>query len=184
VIFIVSGPGGVGKGTIVKQLCAGDPSIHLSRSWTTRARREGEPDDAYVFVSSDVFRKRVDEGGFLEWVEFLGNFYGTPVPEPLDGLDLLLEIELEGAKRVRALHQDAVLVLIVPPSIEEQRIRLLRRGEEEARIQARIDKGRREMEEGVKLADHTIVNDDLDTAVRALADIVNSYRNGENPKDG
>jgi len=179
VIFIVSGPGGVGKGTIVKQLVASDPSLYLSRSWTTRERRDGEAEDAYVFVSETDFRRRVDEGGFLEWVEFLGNFYGTPVPDPRPGADLLLEIELEGAKKVRALHRDAFLILIVPPSIEVQRQRLQKRGEDEERIEQRIEKGRREMEEGQRLADATIVNDDLDTAVEALAGIVNAYRHSK-----
>lgn len=176
-IFIVSGPGGVGKGTIVKQLVRRDPSLFLSRSWTTRARREGEDVDAYKFVSVEEFRQHADAGGFLEWVEFLGNFYGTPVPNPPDGRDLLLEIELEGGQKVKALHSDAVLILIVPPSIEVQRQRLQKRGESAERIEQRIEKGRWEMQDGERIADATIINDDLDTAVRALADIVNKYRN-------
>lgn len=175
-IFIVSGPGGVGKGTIVKQLIKHDPSIFLSRSWTTRARRQNEDLDAYEFVSVPQFQQKVDIGGFLEWVEFLGNFYGTPVPHPPEGLDLLLEIELEGAQKVKILHPDSVLILVVPPSIEVQRQRLHKRGESEQRIEERIEKGHREMQEGEHVADATIVNDDLDTAVRALADIVSQYR--------
>jgi guanylate kinase len=176
VIFIVSGPGGVGKGTIVKQLVRQDPSLFLSRSWTTRERREGEDADAYEFVSVDQFREHADAGGFLEWVEFLGNFYGTPVPNAPAGRDLLLEIELEGGQKVKALHGDAVLILIVPPSIEVQRQRLQKRGESAERIDQRIEKGRYEMQDGAKIADATIINDDLDTAVRALGDIINRYR--------
>jgi guanylate kinase len=175
-IFIVSGPGGVGKGTIVKELVRQDPSLYLSRSWTTRERREGEDPDAYNFVTIEEFRKHADAGGFLEWVEFLGNFYGTPLPDPPEGKDLLLEIELEGGQKVKALHNDAVLILIVPPSIEVQRQRLQKRGESAERIEQRIEKGRYEMQDGAKIADATIINDDLDTAVRALADIVNRYR--------
>lgn len=175
-IFIVSGPGGVGKGTIVRHLLKQDPSIFLSRSWTTRQRRPGEDADAYQFVTVEQFRQRVDEGGFLEWVEFLGNFYGTPVPHPPEGADLLLEIELEGGQKVKALHPEAILILVVPPSIEEQRKRLQKRGESEARIEQRIEKGRREMEEGARIADATVVNDDLQTAVSALGDIINRYR--------
>lgn len=178
-IFVVSGPGGVGKGTIVKRLLRNDPSIYLSRSWTTRERRPREDADAYEFVSVEQFRKKVDEGGFLEWVEFLGNFYGTPVPHPPEHKDLLLEIELEGAQKVKAIHPEAVLILVVPPSIEEQRKRLQKRGESETRIEERIEKGRREMEEGSRVADATIVNDDLDTAVRALGDIINRYRKSQ-----
>lgn len=175
-IFIVSGPGGVGKGTIVKELVARDPTLWLSRSWTTRPRRPGEPADAYEFVSVDDFMARVDAGGFLEWVEFLGNYYGTPMPEPPPGEDLLLEIELVGAQKVHVSHPDAILILVVPPSIEVQRQRLEGRGDPPERIEERIEKGRREMESGRAIANEIVVNDDLETAVQALADIVSQYR--------
>lgn len=178
-IFIVSGPGGVGKGTICKALVARDPSLFLSRSWTTRQRREGEDAGAYNFVTIDEFRAHADAGGFLEWVEFLGNFYGTPIPAPHPGHDLILEIELEGGQKVKALHDDAILILIVPPSIEVQRQRLQKRGESAERIEQRIEKGRWEMQDGERIADAIIVNDDLDTAVQALADIINKYRTAE-----
>lgn len=175
-IFIISGPGGVGKGTIVRHLVSRDPSLWLSRSWTTRRRREGESEDAYKFVSEEDFRSHVEAGGFLEWVNFLGNMYGTPMPDPPGGMDTLLEIELEGAQIVRSKIPEAILVLVVPPSIEEQRKRLRRRGEDEARIEERVAKGRSEMETGEKMANEIVVNDDLETAVRALADIVEKYR--------
>jgi guanylate kinase len=178
VIFIVSGPGGVGKGTIVKDLVTRDPLLWLSRSWTTRPRRPGEDADAYVFVTPEEFRRRADAGGFLEWVEFLGNFYGTPMPKAPHGKDLLLEIELVGAKKVHATHPEAVIVLVVPPSIEIQRERLRRRGDPPERIEERVEKGRREMETGREIADEIVVNDDLETAVRALGDIVSRYRSG------
>jgi guanylate kinase len=176
VIFIVSGPGGVGKGTVVRELVKRDPTLWLSRSWTTRPQRPGEADDAYVFVSEAMFRERIVAGGFLEWVEFLGNLYGTPMPEAEPNIDVLLEIELEGAQKVRGHDASAVLILLVPPSIEVQRERLRKRGEDEQRIEERVAKGRREMEHGKRLVNEVVVNDDLETAVQALADIVKSYR--------
>ena len=175
-IFVVSGPGGVGKGTLVAELVASDPSLRLSRSWTTRPQREGESAGAYTFVDPAAFQQRVDDGGFLEWVEFLGHRYGTPVPEMTGDRDLVLEIELHGAQVVRQLDPAAILILIVPPSIEELRKRLEKRGDSPARIEERISYGQRELETGRKVANEIIVNDDLETAVKALRDIVSKYR--------
>lgn len=175
-IFVVSGPGGVGKGTIVRRLVATDPTLWLSRSWTSRPPRPDEDHSAYKFVSADEFRAHAQAGKFLEWVEFLGNYYGTPLPEPPPGTDLLLEIELKGAQHVRKLYPEAVLILVAAPSIEEQRQRLRRRGEADERIQERIDFGVREMVTGEKVADEILVNDDLETAVEALRSIIDKYR--------
>lgn len=114
-IFIISGPGGVGKGTIVDALMSRDPRLLLSRSWTTRAQRPGERDDAYVFTTRDSFEFHRESGGFLEWTEFLGNYYGTPVPDLSAGRDIVLEIEVDGAQQVKVRHPESVLIFILPP---------------------------------------------------------------------
>ena len=171
-IVVVSGPGGVGKGTIVDGLVARDPRLWLSRSWTSRAQREGEPDDAYVFVSRDDFERRLAAGGFLEWTEFLGNYYGTPIPDVPSERDLLLEIELEGARQVKRSGQDVVLIFVLPPSREEQHRRLVGRGDEPGRIAERLRKAEEEEVTGLDVADHVVVNDELEHTIDQLLGVL------------
>ena len=123
-LVVLIGPGGTGKGTIAAKLVELDDRLWLSRSWTTRAPRDGEHPEAYVFVDRDRFVAHERSGGFLEWAEFLGNLYGTPVPEAPPGSDVLLEIELEGARQVLEARPDATVILLVPPSEEVQEARL------------------------------------------------------------
>jgi guanylate kinase len=177
-IFIVSGPGGVGKGTIVRRLLEKVDGLALSRSWTTRGRRPGEPADAYVFVDRDAFEARLAAGGFLEWnrLPSNGHLYGTPRPEPDERADLLLEIELNGARQVKEHHPDSVLVFVAPPSVEELEARLHRRGDDPESVHRRMELGRAELDLGPTLADHVIINDDLDKATAELADIIISRR--------
>ena len=180
-IFVVSGPGGVGKGTIVDELVSRDPRLHLSRSWTTRGQRPGEPDSAYVFTTPAEFEARVEAGGFLEWTEFLGNYYGTPVPEevfldPDTDADLVLEIEVDGAQQVLRRHPDAILIFVLPPSRDEQERRLRNRGDAGDRVLARLRKAELEEPIGRALADHVVVNDDLEQTIDELAAIIESER--------
>lgn len=175
-IVIVSGPGGVGKGTIVDALVRRDPALRLSRSWTTRSRRPGEAEDAYVFTSRAHFERHRDNGGFLEWTEFLGNYYGTPTPELMAGYDIVLEIEVDGAQQVKVRHPESVLIFILPPSREEQRRRLIGRGDPDHKVHERLRKAEEEEPIGLALSDFTIVNDDLDRTVDELIEIIGSLR--------
>ena len=178
-IIVVSGPGGVGKGTIVDALVRRDPKLWLSRSWTTRDRRPGERADAYVFVSSEQFESRISEGGFLEWTEFLGNYYGTPRPERLDdpdAPDIVLEIELDGAQQVKQQYPQAVLIFVLPPSREEQERRLRGRGDPDDKVHARLRKAEKEEPIGREQADYLVVNDEFERTVDEMLDIVNRER--------
>ena len=177
-IVVVSGPGGVGKGTIVERLVAKDSRLHLSRSWTTREQRPGESAAAYVFASPEAFEERIAAGGFLEWTEFIGNYYGTPHPDPvdLDGRDLVLEIELDGAQQVKAAYPDAVLLFVLPPSREEQERRLRGRGDPNDKVFARLRKAESEEPIGRSIADHVVVNDLLSDTVDEMLQIIASER--------
>ncbi len=155
---------------------AADERLWLSRSWTTRERRAGEPADAYVFVTPAQFMERVEAGGFLEWAEFLGNQYGTPVPDPPAGCDVLLEIDLQGASQVLERCPGAVLVLLVPPSQEAQAERLRLRGDRPEQIARRLAVGREEERQGRAMADHVVVNDDIDQAVAEIQAIIEEHR--------
>lgn len=175
-IIVVSGPGGVGKGTIVDALVKRDPQLWLSRSWTTREQRPSEGDDAYVFTSADTFEERISAGGFLEWTEFLGNYYGTPTPEVGDDRDLVLEIEVDGAQQVKRVAPEVMLIFVMPPSREEQERRLRGRGDVDHKVLARLKKAEEEEPIGRKLADHVVVNDDLETTIDEMLAIIDAAR--------
>jgi guanylate kinase len=166
---------------VAARLVEGDDRLWLSRSWTTRTRRPGEPEDAYRFVDRATFERRAREGGFFEWAEFLGDLYGTPVPDPPAGCDVLLEIDLQGARQVLARRPDAEVVLLVPPSAEVQAQRLAARGDPPERVHERVEKGRQEVAEGRALAGHVVVNDELPRAVAEVAGIVGAARDTRRP---
>ena len=177
-IVVISGPGGVGKGTIVDRLLERDPNLFLSRSWTTRARRPSETDSAYVFVTREEFLAMVEANGFMEFTDFpgSGHLYGTPEQVVPDGRDLLLEIEVDGAGQVKRKHPEAVVIFVVPPSRDVQEQRLRARGDDEEHVQRRLAVAETEERIGRHLADHVVVNDDLERAVEEVAGILARYR--------
>jgi guanylate kinase len=174
-ILVVSGPGGVGKGTLVARFLERNPSFWLSRSWTTRAPRQGEPPDAYTFVTREEFEARIAAGGFVEWAPFLDYLQGTPTIAD-DAEDVLLEIDVEGARQVQALYPDALLVFVDTPSREEQRRRLEVRGDAPERIEQRLALAATEVDKARDLGMHWLVNDELDGAVAGLEALVAAAR--------
>ena len=145
-LLVVSAPSGCGKGTILGEILK-DDSFYYSISATTRAPREGEQDGVnYHFITKEEFEQRIAQGGMLEYAQYCGNYYGTPKKEVEQmrdaGRDVILEIEVEGAMKVRALCPDAVFLFIAPPSVEELRRRLNKRGTEAAEvIEERVSPG-------------------------------------------
>ncbi len=178
VLMIVSGPSGVGKGTIVKTIIARREDVVESVSCTTRAPREGEIDGKhYFFLSREEFEKRIAENGFLEYDEHFGNIYGTPRPfieKTLESKSIIMEIEVEGAMQVKKTYPECILVMVVPPSMEELKRRLRgRSSESEEQIENRLS--RIEYEYSKKdLYDYVIVNDDLETAIKEVEDIIDN----------
>jgi guanylate kinase len=150
--------------------------LWLSRSWTTRARRADDAPNAYHYVDRTTFEQRVEQGGFLEWEEFLGALYGTPAIDAPPGRDVLLEIELEGVRQVKHLHPDAIVLFVVPPSRAVQEERLRRRGDPPERIRDRLRRADELDAAGRALADRVIVNDDLGRAVDEVAAILDVHR--------
>jgi guanylate kinase len=162
---------------VVERLVEEDPSLWLSKSWTTREPRPGESEDAYTFVDRRTFEDHRDVGGFLEWAEFLGNLYGTPVPHPPPSRDIVLEIDLQGALQVHEKYPDALIVLLLPPSLEVQAQRLRKRGDDDDEVARRLAKGAEEERLGRELTPYVVVNDDLTRAVSDIAGILSRYRN-------
>ena len=176
VLLAVSGPSGVGKGTMVKTLIARREDVVESVSCTTRAPREGELHGKhYFFLSKEEFIRRIDEGDFLEYDEHFGNYYGTPksfVRETLPHKSIIMEIDVVGALNAKKEFPETVLVMVVPPSVEELRRRLSGRGSEtEAQIQNRLERMEYELSHADEY-DYVVVNDDLEKAIRALEDII------------
>ena len=168
-LFVISGPSGTGKGTICKELIK-DEKIRLSVSMTTRNPREGEVHGvSYYFATKEEFLQKIDAGGFLEYAEVFGNYYGTPKMEVLElldkGMDVLLEIDVQGALQIKDVYPEAVLVFILPPSMEELRARLTGRATEtQDVVERRLGEAAKEISY-VKQYDYAVINDDLDEAI-------------------
>ncbi len=148
------------------------PELWLSRSWTTREQRPGEADDAYVFVSREDFNKRIESGGFLEWAEFLGNLYGTPIPAAPHDAHIILEIDVQGARQIVELVEDPVLIFIEAPSEEAQRARLECRGDPPEQVAERVAKAAEEATAGAELGATVVVNHTVEGTVDELYRII------------
>ncbi|MCH5463302.1 guanylate kinase [Lactobacillus sp. LC28-10] len=181
-LIVLSGPSGVGKGTVRKALFdEPDTDFQYSISMTTRKPREGERDGVdYFFVSKEQFEANIQNGEMLEYAKYVDNYYGTPlkyVNETLDsGKDVFLEIEVNGAMQVRANCPDAVFVFLTPPDLMELKHRLINRGTEEMSvINARIKKAVGEIKM-MRNYDYAVVNDEVENAVARIRTIIRSER--------
>jgi guanylate kinase len=173
-VLVITGPSGVGKGTLIRLLLDRFPRMALSVSATTRRPRPGETAGVhYHFLSPEEFQERVDAGDFLEWAEYAGNRYGTLRSELERGSHpLVLEIEVQGARQVRERVPEAVGVFIAPPSEEALRTRLIGRGSDTPeQIERRLEVAREELAARDEF-DYVVVNDDLDAAVAELTRLV------------
>ncbi len=180
-LFVVSAPSGTGKTTVVDRLAELHPHLARSRSYTSRPARVGERDGVdYNFVSRGEFEAMVGRGEFLEWADVFGNLYGTrrQTTESLlqSGADVVLVIDVQGARQVRARMPDAVGVFVLPPSFETLERRLRGRSQDSnGAIARRLDTARHEID-AVREYDYVVVNDDLDRCVRELAAIIVAER--------
>lgn len=181
ILVVLSGPSGVGKGTVAKLLVEKNPNMSLSISCTTRNPRDGEVHGReYFFISKSDFKKKISTGGFLEYSEHFENFYGTPkdfVLESLKSKDVLLEIDVNGGLEIKKSYPNAVLIMLIPPSIEEVERRLIKRSTETMeKIQLRMERIGYELEK-VKEYDYSVVNDDLSKAIENVEKIIEKEKN-------
>ena len=182
--FVIAAPSGTGKTTVCRRVVARDPLVELSVSHTTRGRRPGEQDSvSYHFVTPEVFQGMLDEKEFLESAEYHGNRYGTSwaaLEAPLArGHDVLLEIEVQGARQVRERRSDARLIFLIPPSMEVLEARLRQRGtESEEAVAGRLALAKRELAVADGLFHYAVVNDALERCVADVCEILRAEREG------
>ena len=175
-LFIISGPSGAGKGTICKRLIE-ETKVQLSVSMTTRGPRPGEIDGvSYYFTTKEEFWKEIENGGFLEYAEVYGNFYGTPKEKVLEkleqGIDVVLEIDIQGALNVKTVYPEGIFIFILPPSMAELRKRITGRGSEtQEAIDLRLSQTLKEVSY-IDKYDYCVVNGELEEAVARVKAIV------------
>ena len=180
-LIVLSGPSGVGKGTIAKKLIERNDSMSLSISCTTRLPREGEVDGReYFFIEKADFKNKIANNGFLEYSEHFENFYGTPkdfVLKSLENKDVILEIDVNGGLEVKKSFPEAVLIMISPPSLDAIRERLINRHTESIeKINLRMQRIDYELSKSV-LYDYSVVNDDLEDAIVEIEKIIQDEKN-------
>lgn len=187
-IYVVAGPSGVGKGTVIKRLFELDKNLSLSISATTRQPREGEVDGVnYYFITYDRFQEIIENGGFLEHAEYVGNFYGTPKQPVIDkaeeGFDVILEIEVQGAMQVLENMPGAKGIFILPPSFEELEKRLRGRGTEtDESVMRRLETAANELG-CINMFDYYVVNDTVEGAANRILEIIESRRGIEDDEE-
>lgn len=181
VLIVISGPSGAGKGTICKALLEKHKDIHLSVSATTRDPRQGEVHGVnYYFLNKEEFLKKVEEDDFLEWAEVYGNCYGTPksnVKELLDaGKDVILEIDIQGALKVKENTEEGVFIFILPPSMEELKQRIINRGSETPEsLMRRFNSAYQEINY-ISKYNYAVVNDTVENAVNKIENILTAEK--------
>ena len=177
ILVVVSGFSGAGKGTLMKELLKQYDNYALSVSATTRQPREGERDgEDYFFVSREHFEQMIEENKLVEYAQYVGNYYGTPKAYVTSGMeagkDVLLEIEIQGALKIKQKFPEAVLIFVTPPSAEELRRRLVKRGTEPVEtINARLSRAAKEAE-GIEDYDFLLVNDEIDECVDRMHGLI------------
>ena len=178
-LIILTGPSGVGKGTVVKEILDKDKNICLSVSATTRSPRKGEKEgENYYFLSEENFKEMINKNLFLEWAKFAGNYYGTPLSyvrdKIEDGFIVLLEIEVEGAKQIKDKFPDSLSIFILPPSKEELERRIRNRGtEKEEAINRRLSRSTYEIASSDEF-DFKVTNRDVDETAERIIKIIRS----------
>lgn len=180
-LIVISGPSGAGKGTICKSFMERNKDVVLSVSATTRSPRKGEVDGVnYHFMTKEQFKDKIEANDFLEYAEVYDNFYGTPksnVEELLEsGKDVILEIDIQGALKVKENTEDGVFVFILPPSMEELKQRIIKRGSEtEESLMKRFKSAYKEIN-FVSKYNYAVVNDEIETAVEKLESIITAEK--------
>lgn len=176
-LLVISGPSGAGKGTVCKRLFEDLDNLRFSISMTTRAPRQGEVHGKnYYFVSKKEFEEGIEKGDFLEYAKVFDNYYGTPKKMVLEtlgkGIDVVLEIDTQGALQVKESYEEAILIFLLPPSMKELRKRIVNRGTEDTlKIEQRLGEAIGEIECSQKY-DYRVLNDDLEIALKHIKAII------------
>ena len=181
ILMVLSGFSGAGKGTLVKALLKKYDNYALSISMTTRAPREGERDGVeYFFTDREHFEETIEQNGLIEYASYCDNYYGTPrayVEEQMAaGKNVILEIEIQGALKIKEKYPESLLIFVTPPSAEELKRRLEKRGTESPEVIAKRLARAVEESEGIEAYDYIVVNDDLDTCVKEIHQLVDAAR--------